>query len=158
VTGVASLTVTVSRTPEIQIAPPARLRDRLIIGIGPRHLDVALANGVPSETNSVLALRARHLTRQSRRRELAEGIRTVLDRAGRGPSLGISPLGARVTAASDELARLADSLAQPGPVAPRGVAQALLLLTDGTGPLYNPRSGGSVRGQALAAAANLSVS
>ena len=39
--------------------------------------------------------------------------------------------------ASHELARLAKALAQPGPVGARGVAQAVLLLRDGTGPLYN---------------------
>ena len=33
---------------------------------------------------------------------------------------------------------LAETLDDPGPVAAGGVAQAWLLLTDGTGPLYNP--------------------
>jgi hypothetical protein len=45
-----------------------------------------------------------------------------------------------VTAASGELAALADTLAKPGPVAASGVAQAWILLTDGTGPLYNANS------------------
>ena len=47
-------------------------------------------------------------------------------------------------AAGDDLIRLADALTQPGPVAARGVAEALLLLTDGTGPLYNSASQASL--------------
>ena len=42
--------------------------------------------------------------------------------------------------AAEELSRLADTLDDPGPVAAQGVARAWLLLTDGTGPLYNARS------------------
>jgi hypothetical protein len=61
----------------------------------------------------------------------------------------------QVIAASDDLARLADALAIPGPVAARGVAQAWILLTDGTGPLYNPNSTASLRGRAATAADNL---
>ena len=45
-----------------------------------------------------------------------------------------------MAAASEELSALADTLAEPGPVAASGVAQAWILLTDGTGPLYNPDS------------------
>jgi hypothetical protein len=47
---------------------------------------------------------------------------------------------ARVRDARDELIRLADTLEEPGPVAAGGVAQAWILLTDGTGPLYNAES------------------
>jgi hypothetical protein len=45
-----------------------------------------------------------------------------------------------VWAAREELRRLAEMLEDPGPVAAGGVAQARILLTDGTGPLYNPQS------------------
>jgi hypothetical protein len=45
-----------------------------------------------------------------------------------------------VKAAFSELSRLADTLDEPGPVAAGGVAQAWILVTDGTGPLYNPAS------------------
>jgi hypothetical protein len=60
-----------------------------------------------------------------------------------------------VVAASDDLNRLADELATPGPVAARGVAQAWILLTDGTGPLYNARSTGNLRTRAASAADHL---
>jgi hypothetical protein len=45
-----------------------------------------------------------------------------------------------VRAAREELIRLADTLDEPGPVSAAGVAQAWMLLTDGTGPLYNAES------------------
>jgi hypothetical protein len=41
-----------------------------------------------------------------------------------------------VLAAAQELDALADRLLSPDPVSAQGVAQARLLLTDGTGPLY----------------------
>jgi hypothetical protein len=62
---------------------------------------------------------------------------------------------AQVIAASDDLTRLADALATPGPVAPRGVAQAWILLTDGTGPLYNANTTANLRARAASAADNL---
>jgi hypothetical protein len=40
---------------------------------------------------------------------------------------------------SEALLGLAERLEQPGPINPCGVARALLLLTDGTGPLYSRR-------------------
>ena len=57
--------------------------------------------------------------------------------------------------AGEELSTLADALSEPGPVAPRGVAQARMLLTDGTGALFNARSEVSVRASALTAFENL---
>jgi hypothetical protein len=78
--------------------------------------------------------------------------------ASRGVSASqarISPPRRQVIAASDELIRLADALASPGPVATRGVAQAWILLTDGTGPLYNETSAANLRTRAASAADNL---
>lgn len=49
----------------------------------------------------------------------------------------------------------ADALFEPGPVAPRGVAQARMLLTDGTGALFNARSDASLRASAVTAIENL---
>jgi hypothetical protein len=69
----------------------------------------------------------------------------------------LSPRLTQVIAASDDLTRLADALARPGPVAPRGVAQAWILLTDGTGPLYNGNSKANLRARAATAAGNLSL-
>jgi hypothetical protein len=74
---------------------------------------------------------------------MAETYRRIVREAREGRRRGrvpIAPPRTRVTAAREDLARLADTLAQPGPVAARGAARALLLLTDGTGPLYTTRA------------------
>src|SRR5579863_623003 len=115
-----------------------RLRDRLVARLRTGSLDAALANGTASETDAALALRARRLTKLPRRRELALAIEELLreaDRAGARSHLRVGPLPDRVSAASWELTRLAKKLAEPAPVCARGVAEANLLLTDGTGPL-----------------------
>jgi hypothetical protein len=106
-------------------------------------LDRALARGVPPEANAALALRAQRLTEPDQRRSMAEALRRILRDAQEKPrpALGrLNPGRARVRAARDELRRLADTLDEPGPVAAGGVAQAWILLTDGTGPLYNAAS------------------
>jgi hypothetical protein len=120
-----------------------RLRDRLAAQWGARRLDRALAEGVTPETSASLALRARRLTEPDRRWSMAGALRRIVREAERGgrPRLGrVTPNPRVVTAASEELNVLADTLDDPGPVAAHGVAQAWLLLTDGTGPLYNPQS------------------
>jgi hypothetical protein len=139
---------------DFRVAPPERLADRLAARLTPGHLDVALANGTPPETNAALALRARRLARLQRRRALAGTVRRIVGDPGRGP-LRAGPIRGRVSAASEELAALAGALAQPDPVSPRGVAQTVLLLTDGAGPLYNPASRASVADRAATATANL---
>ena len=69
------------------------------------------------------------------------------------------PVSDRVTSSRHELhvLVLADRLADPTPVCPQGVAQARLLLMDGSGPLYNPRSHADLCDQAESAAADLSI-
>lgn len=143
---------------EAQIAPQAGVLDRVSARFRSHQLDRALAQGIPPETAAPLALRARRLTTLSRRRAIADGLQRVIRDARRGvpPSRArISPRVAQVIAASDDLTRLADVLASPGPVATRGVAQAWILLTDGAGPLYNANSTGNLRARAASAANNL---
>ena len=125
------------------VAGRARARDRARARFGARALDRALAAGVPSEATPALALRARRLIALPYRRSIGEAYRRI---AG----LGLSPLTVlarrgEVATASDELTRLADTLTQAAPVATRGVAEALLLLADGTGPLYSAGSEASLR-------------
>jgi len=67
----------------------------------------------------------------------------------------VTPNRRAVKSAADELNRLADTLDDPGPVAAQGVAQAWLLLTDGTGPLYNARSRTNLCGAAVRALGDL---
>ncbi len=144
----------------LYVAPPDHLRDRLLARLRPRPLDTALANGTPAETNAALALRARRLTNLPSRRKLAHTIRDLVreaDGAGAPSRMRAVPLCERVSASRDELWLLADKLAEPAPVCARGVAEVLLLVTDGTGPLYNPYSEADVCGQAESAMANLSA-
>jgi hypothetical protein len=136
-----------------------RLRDRLVARLRSGSLDTALANGTPADAYAPLAVRARRLTNLPRRRKLADAIEHLVhdaDHTGVHSYRRVGPLPDRVSAASWELTVLAGKLAEPAPVCARGVAEALLLLTDGTGPLYNARSKGSVRDSAASAVANLS--
>lgn len=120
------------------------LRARLAAQWHADRLDRALAQGIAPETSAALALRAQRLTEPDRRWTIAGALRRIIrdvetDRHRRFGQ--VAPDWQAVRAASDELGQLADTLADPGPVAAHGVAQAWLLLTDGTGPLYNPRRG-----------------
>jgi len=135
-----------------------RLRDRLVVSLRRRRLDRALASGTPPETSVALALRAERLTEPDRRHSIARELRRIVHEAqvGYRPTLGrILPSRSRVSAAREELSRLADTLDDPGPVAAGGVAQAWMLLTDGTGPLYNADSRISLRAGAARAAREL---
>jgi hypothetical protein len=145
---------------ELWIAPKERLRDRLAARLHRLRLDAALASGTPTEASTELALRARRLTNMSFRRELARTIGRLVrgvDTLAPPSRVRISPQWGRVAAAADALSELADALSRPKPVSARGVAQALILLTDGTGPLFNPHNYGSVRNRASAATANLTI-
>jgi hypothetical protein len=140
------------------VADRLRMRDRLTAHWRSRRLDLALAAGAPPEAAAALALRARRLTDLSYRRSIAGALRRVVReaRAGARPSsFRIMPSCGRVAAAGDELSRLAATLAEPGPVAARGVAQAWILLTDGTGPLYHPSSPADLQEHVVNAAENL---
>jgi hypothetical protein len=114
------------------------LRHRMAARLRAGRLDRALAAGTPPEASAALALRAQQLIEPGRRHCIAAALRRVLrERPGESQ---IMPARARLAAAINPLSRLADTLDEPGPVSAQGVAQALLLLTDGTGPLYNPRA------------------
>lgn len=153
-------TVLITKEPagDVIVAERPRLRDRLAARWSPRRLDHALAGGTPPEANAALALRARELTELSCRRSIAGSLRAVLRESREGPrrTYGrIVPDRAGVTDADEELSLLADALDEPGPVAAPGVAQAWILLTDGTGPLYNPSSAVSLCSNAARAARDL---
>jgi hypothetical protein len=122
------------------------MRDRAVARLHPHRLDLALSAGASPEASAALALRAQRLTSIAHRRSLAAAYRRVVRQAREG---------SQVTAAREELACLADTLAQPGPVATQGAAQALLLLTDGTGPLHNLRAEAHLPVAAAGAAENL---
>ena len=136
------------------VARRTRLRDRLVARLRRRRLDRVLADGTPPEASAALALRAQRLTEPDQRSSMAGALRRIIREAqeAQRPAVGrIVPSRARVTAARDELSRLAEILDEPGPVAAGGVAQAWMLLTDGTGPLYNPESRVTLRAGAARA-------
>jgi hypothetical protein len=142
----------------VVVAKRPRLRDRVAARCRPRRLDRALAGGTPPEASAALALRAQRLTEPDHRRSIAQALRRILREAheGRRAAPGrVMPSRAWVTAAREELGLLADTLDEPGPVTAGGVAQAWLLLTDGTGPLYNPHNRTTLCAGAARAAAEL---
>jgi hypothetical protein len=128
------------------VAPRPGIRDRVAARLCARRLDQHLAAGVHPEATPALALRARRLTAPPRRRLMADGYhRLPLKARGRLDRVGT------------ELERLAATLESPAPVAARGAAQAWLLLTDGTGPLYNSGSVAGVRAAASRTLDSLSL-
>jgi hypothetical protein len=144
--------------PGAVVAERPRLRDRLAVHWRARRLDRALAQGIAPETSAALALRAQRLTEADRRWSLAGALRRIVRdvEADRAPRPGrVAPHSHAVVAASDQLTELADTLDDPGPVQAQGVAQAWLLLTDGTGPLFNPNSSDPLSVRAAQAARHL---
>jgi hypothetical protein len=142
------------------IARRPGLRERFLARLCYRRLDLALAGGAQPEQDPAVALRARRLIDPCNRRSMAEAFRRLLRESHEGSKLSyghVHPSRKHVLAASEELGRLAEALSRPGPVAPHGVAEALLLLTDGTGPLYNPLSPTSLRALAAAAIEDLQL-
>src|SRR6266568_3472745 len=101
------------------------LRDRLVTRLRACSLDRALASGAALDDDVALALRAQMLVR------------------------------ACVVEAAPELARLASRLQAVGPVEAKGVAQVRVLLSDGTGPLYDGAAPEDLRAAALGALAAL---
>jgi hypothetical protein len=87
-------------------------------------------------------MRARQLTGMRARRRLARSLRARVKDAERpaGPHLSAAvPVSRRAVASwRESLLGVAERLERPEPVNPCGVARVLVLLTDGTGPLYNP--------------------
>ncbi len=122
--------------------PAASLRVRVRVR---RHrFDAQLAEGVDPLSSVELTLRARQLNQPAVRRAIAGGLRRAVREAH---DERVHMLSAAVPVCHDEVSRwsspllgLADALEQPQPVNPCGVARALQLLTDGTGPLYHPVS------------------
>ena len=100
------------------------------------ELDHQLAQGVDPATSEELELRAEQLL--SRRSELAAHVDEVIDRAHRPIAFTVEvPLRrAEVRACADDLLALAGRLRDGAPIDVQGAAQAWVLLTDGSSPLY----------------------
>jgi hypothetical protein len=121
----------------------ARGRDRVLAQWRQSTLDAQIAAGLPTEEHRIRAVRAGTLTDPAQRRKLAAFWADLLDRST-GTALRarswVPMQRTRVLAAEDDIRHLIALLAAAQPVPARGVAMANLLLTDGSGPIYDPRS------------------
>jgi hypothetical protein len=110
-------------------------------------LVVALADGADPDASEELTVVARNLIGARTRRRLAAGVERVL-RAATERTVPWSPIvrvnKREIAAARDELAALAERLRAARPVPVHAVAQAELLLCQGTSPLYGAESSRSV--------------
>jgi hypothetical protein len=125
------------------IAGRRRLRPRVPLRLGTwwarARLDRELAAGADPAAEPRRAYRAQQLTEMRTRRRVASGIERVVSqaqRSWRGASSGVPLQRRAVLGARPALLTLARALVNPGTVRVQGVALALLLLTDGLGPLY----------------------
>jgi hypothetical protein len=111
------------------------------------RLDRELAAGTSPETSATLAARAIQLTSMRFRRDLATSVQRILAATGEPPAIIPSPAAAghpprlplrraQIRQSAGPLAKLAGSLAAPGPVPVQGVAMVSQLLAHGMGPLY----------------------
>jgi len=143
-------------------AQAVSVRQRVAAHLSGERLDRALAAGDPPESSVLLAWRAQELTATSTRQVLASSVRRILHAAAEPPprwhAYGPVARWDHIGAVRRELEQLVVQLLAPAPVSARGVAQVRLLLTDGTGPLYRPRSGSQLRRSVLAAVAALEPS
>jgi hypothetical protein len=115
---------------------------RLRVQLHKGRLDQQLADGFGSDPIEDRALRARQLVGLRARRRLAGALRARVKDAERPPALRMSaavPLSRRaVLSWKESLLGLAERLERPDAVNPCGVARVLVLLTDPSGPLYDP--------------------
>jgi hypothetical protein len=122
---------------------PRRIRDRALARAFGFQLDRQLAAGRPPESDRLLAARAQHLVSPATRRALADDWEYLLHVVKRAPAPTLGRMALRrsqIAAAESEVRKIAACLRTPLPVAAVGVAAANVLLTDGAGPLHNPRA------------------
>jgi hypothetical protein len=104
-------------------------------------LDRDLAKGVEPSRTAAHAARARQLTSERTRMNIAKELDHLHDRVKPEPrvmySAAVKPSRASVRATQPQLVKLSERLRTADAVEPRGVAALRDLLTDGAGPLYH---------------------
>lgn len=117
---------------------------RVVASLCSARLDRELAARASPDHAEFRALRADFLVRPVVRRQLASRLVAVLEEAmgvRRRSQLVQVPVRRRVVRdAADLISDLIDRLLMPAPLPARGVALVNQLLTDGSGPLYQPTS------------------
>lgn len=122
-----------------------------------RRLDHELASGLVPDLDRHLRRRARQITGISFRCDLAKRLERLAKEA-EDPQPWQSPIRwPEVRAFSILLLSLAESLTAPIAVSPQGVARAVILIDDGTSPLYGPGSKGSLAVAARSALRSLEL-
>lgn len=122
---------------------PTRWWDRLGARLLARSLDRRLAADDAPESDPRLATRAQTLVAPDERRSLAANWEHLLELARIEPVRAVRrvPLCRdRIADAESSVREMLVALVAPLPVTAAGVARASLLLSDGSGPLYNRRS------------------
>jgi hypothetical protein len=127
----------------------------LLVRLNQASLDRRLAEGAGTTESPAVALRARQLSDPRTARMAAERLEAILREIDR-PRSGVSaraPLQrAQIIAARPFVAGLVDRLRETDDPRPAGVAQAMVLLTDGAGAIYAPAHPGTLAAQAWRAA------
>ena len=124
---------------------------------GRTRLDEELAAGVRPDSDPLLRERAQILLSRESRLRMASG----LDRArrqGMRPELHTAQVPVRTRAVRDArpaLEKLAYRMRGHLPISPQGAAKTSILLTNGSGPLYNPAGNPDLKTAALRALAAL---
>jgi hypothetical protein len=118
---------------------------RLHVALLRPRLDRALVAGADPCASDRLALRAGQLIDPRMRARLARSLRRTIERGWQRRGSGVPVSRAAVVEAQPSLRALADELVDAHAPSSRGVALTLLLLTDGTGPLYRPWTPGELR-------------
>jgi hypothetical protein len=131
--------------------PRAGRQLRIVVWLRRRQLDAALAAGANPLESPALALRARQLGEPARRRCVAMAIERALDLARRRPRRSGAIPPCDLADAERDLERIAIRLRSSRPIRERGAAIVSELLTDGTGPLYNPATNHRLRDRAVLA-------
>jgi hypothetical protein len=126
-----------------------RLWDRILTRVLASSLDGQLAAGNAPESTHLLATRAEQLASVRTRRELARDFEQMLElisREATARSPRIRVCRESITDVAPDLREMLTKLETPLPTSARGVAMARVLLTDGTGPLFNRHSSTNLRG------------
>ena len=135
----ASLLLIDPRHPHGLIARANHRWVRMVVRLLGSNLDAQLARGRPPESSRFLAARAQILVSPTGRRALARHWANLLERAGEPPpprSPRVSLNRPAIVRSESKIREMLALLARPLPISARGAAEASLLLSDGTGPLY----------------------
>ena len=129
--------------PEHDMGRPS-LAARLMARLFASRLDREVEAGTVVVPGTPLAAHVARLTSVQERHSLARGLRRVLDTTGsnrRGINSPFPIHSGQVAGCRSEIEDITLLLHSPRPVHPRGMARLRILLTDGTGPLFQDGSG-----------------